>query len=395
MKKTRILSVSAAALMLLSNCAGAYTVHLPDDLTVIRKQTFKDNLAMEKVVLPEGLEAIEAEAFAGSGLKGIYCADFSGIDIAPDAFDDRTYFHFPYAGGALSAVCGEYSQIDVYSYPLSQNLQDLNYSSSDTARLTVDADGLIAPIRSGSHEVVITDASGLSAALDVHVQKWADVHDHIAIAHRGASGYAPDNTIAAFKYASKLNADMIELDIRKTKDGKIICFHDAEIEYRGRDYTVSALTLEQMRIAKGDLCTLKEALDYIAGTDMLLQIEFKSSGIEEQVVKLVRQAGMEERTYYGSFTLSILKKIKSIDPSAKLVYITNLNSTVSSVLKNPENFPVDVLSVKCLLLTEKTIARLHLAGVQVYGWTIDKASDIKNYSNLGLDGVITNFPDRV
>lgn len=245
------------------------------------------------------------------------------------------------------------------------------------------------------HGIIIAMEDGTAAALDVHVQKWADVHDPISVAHRGASGYAPDNTIAAFKYASKLNADMIELDIRKTKDGKIICFHDAEIEYRGSDYTVSGLTLEQMRIAKGDLCTLKEALDYIAGTDMLLQIEFKSSGIEEQVVKLVRQAGMEERTYYGSFTLSILKKIKSINPSAKLVYITNLNSTVSSVLKNPENFPVDVLSVKCLLLTEKTIARLHLAGVQVYGWTIDKASDIKNYSNLGLDGVITNFPDRV
>ena len=117
MRKMRILSVSAAALMLLANCASAYTVHLPDELDVVREQAFKDNAAMEKVVLPEGLEAIEAQAFAGSGLKGIYCADFSSIDIAPDAFDDKTYFHFPYGEGALTAVCGQHSQIDVYSYP--------------------------------------------------------------------------------------------------------------------------------------------------------------------------------------------------------------------------------------------------------------------------------------
>ena len=117
MKTTRFVPAFAAAAMLLANCADAYTAHLPDDLTVIRQQAFKDNQALEKVVLPEKLKAIEAEAFAGSGLKGIYCADFSGIDIAPGAFDDKTYFHFPYGNGALNAVCGEYSQIDVYSYP--------------------------------------------------------------------------------------------------------------------------------------------------------------------------------------------------------------------------------------------------------------------------------------
>lgn len=250
-------------------------------------------------------------------------------------------------------------------------------------------------MRSGSYEVMITEAGGLSAALDIKVKKWADVYDPIAIAHRGASGYKPDNTLAAFKHADKLNADMIELDVRKTSDGKIICFHDAEIEYKGKSYTVSKLTLEQMRIAKSDLCTLQEAVDYIAKTDMLLQIEFKAGGFEDKVVKMVQKAGISDRTYYGSFTHSILKKIKTLDPDAKLIYITNLNATVNSVINDPGKFNVDAMSIRYDLLNEARIAKLHLAGMDVYGWTMDSAAGIKKYADLGLDGVITNYPDRV
>ena len=259
----------------------------------------------------------------------------------------------------------------------------------------MDADGLIAALRSGSYEIAVEEAGGLSTTLDVKVQKWADVYDPIAIAHRGASGYKPDNTLAAFKYADKLNADMIELDIRKTKDGAIICYHDAEITYGGKDYTVSGLTLEQMRIAKKDLCTLQQAIDYIAATDMLVQIEFKAGNCEEKVVQMVQKAGIADRTYYGSFTHSILKKIKTLDPDAKLVYITNLNSTVNSVINDPGKFNVDAMSIRSDLLTEAKIAKLHLAGMDVYGWTIDTAAGIKKYGDLGLDGVISNYPDRV
>lgn len=117
MKKTRFVSAFAAAAMLWTGCACAYTLHLPDDLSVIREQAFRDNLSIESVVLPEGLERIESEAFANSGLRSIYCAGFDSIKIAPDAFDDKTFLHFPYPDGRLTAVCGERVPVLASCYP--------------------------------------------------------------------------------------------------------------------------------------------------------------------------------------------------------------------------------------------------------------------------------------
>ena len=259
----------------------------------------------------------------------------------------------------------------------------------------MDESGLITALHSGEASISVSGADGLSGTLDVEIIKWADKYDPISIAHRGASGYRQDNTIAAFNYAMQLGADMIELDVMKTSDGEIICFHDLSVESGGDEVSVSRLTLRQMRSIFPKLCTLEEALACIAQGNILLQVELKVSNIEEEVVQLVKAAGMQDRTCYGSFILNSLKNVRQFDPAAKLVYITNQNSTVKSVLADPGKFAVDVMSIRKDLLSEDRITRFHLAGMQVYGWTIDEKTAIGRYAAMGLDGVISNYPDRI
>jgi len=395
MKKTPFLLTFAAVCALTVNCACAYTLHLPDDLTIIKEQAFKGNPTIEKAVLPENLKTIESGAFAESGLSAIYSPDISGMEISPDAFGGKVIFRFPYPEGKLSAVCGEYARIEAFSYPARAKTQAFSFTSGDTDMLSVDESGQISPVRSGDTSVILTNEYGLRTTLDVSVQKWSDVYIPISIAHRGASGYRHDNTIAAFEYAIELGAGMIELDVMKTSDGKIICFHDASFKIDDADVPVSSLTYPQMLTFFPRLCTLEEALACVAPSGILLQIEIKAPDIEEEVLRLVSQSGMEERIYYGCFRLNVLQAIRALKPDAQLVYIVNRNSIVNDCVANPENFDVDILSLRKDLLSEERIARLHLAGKQVYGWTINTSAEIEKYIAMGLDGVISNYPDRV
>ena len=259
----------------------------------------------------------------------------------------------------------------------------------------MDSSGKISAHGRGSAEIIITDTSGNRASLTVNVKRWSSLNDYFVIAHRGASGHRRENSLSAFRYAHTLGAEMIELDVRKTKDGSIVCHHDSTISNGKKDYKISDLTLSQLRSINGDICTLRQALECISQLDGIqLQIEFKDYGITERVVELVRETGMENRTCYGAFMIGVLNKVKELDPSTRTVYIMNSYSTITDVARNPDKYNVDVVSVSVKHLSENLVAQYHLAGRQVYGWTVNSKNEINACINLGVDGVITNYPDR-
>ena len=299
-----------------------------------------------------------------------------------------------FEGEALSIAVGERRAIQFSTLP-EKVLTEYSYKTEDSSIVRVDQKGVLSGYGRGEATVTVTASNGVSAELTVRVVGYTELNDPYIMAHRGASGYYPDNSLEAFEHAAELGADMVELDVRKTRDGKLVVFHDASIEIGGKSREIADLKLSEIRKANPDVCTLEEALECIAGTGMQVMIEFKVTGVEKAVVNCVKEAGILDRALYGSFKLSVIKKIKTLLPDAHTVYIMQKEDVLEDVLKDTEDYNFDTASVKYNLLSEKIIRDLHLAGKQVVGWTLNLIDEIKNAISMGVDGVTTDYPDRV
>ena len=294
--------------------------------------------------------------------------------------------------GALTLGLGETQALSFTIEP--ENAVGVYTYSSDNPKVVgVSDDGMLAGMACGTAQITVAAQNGTFAALEVTVVPYSETHSAFCMAHRGASGYCPDNSIEAFKYAAVLGADMVELDVRKTKDGVLVVHHDATLSYKGKKYNIANITMANVRTANPNACTLDEALDCIAQTGMEVMIEFKITGIEAEVLDCVRACGLQSRANYGSFTLSVIDRIKALDPSAKTVYIMNKSDTLNKVVKEPEKYSADFISVSASILTPAVIYRLHLGGKQVVAWTINSRSEIERFIAMGADGITTNFPD--
>lgn len=270
-----------------------------------------------------------------------------------------------------------------------------SYASSDPAVVRVDGKGVLSGWGRGEAVITVTAANGVSSGLRVQVVPYAELNDPYVLAHRGASGYYPDNSLAAFEHAAALGADVVELDVRETRDGKLVVFHDASIEIGGKKKDIEDLRLSEIRKANPDVCTLEEALACIAATDMEVMIEFKVSGIEKEVVKCAQAAGISDRAYYASFKLNVINKVKSLLPGGRTIYLIQKEDVLEDTLGEIDAHSFDIASLKSTLLNEKTIRDLHLAGKQVVGWTLNLLSEIREAIAMGVDGVTTDYPDRV
>jgi len=394
MKKTHIFPIFAMALLLCAGNAGAYSINLPENACVIREESFKGDINLEKLILHDKIEAIESKAFAGTNLRSIYATDMSSIKIASDAFDGKTLYVFPMKTTELRLICGQSGQINFSRYPAPTLPLRYTYEMANPYAVEVDEHGSLRTLRSGETELTITDSDGNSATLTVIAEKWADSHPCISIAHRGASAYCPDNSLDAFRLAHTLGAEMIELDVRRTADGELVCHHDAVITISDCEHDLDECTLEQILEADEDICSFRQALQCIKELgDIRLLVELKETGIEECAIELVDAAGMESRVCYGSFNWDSISAIETLDPDIQTVYIVNSASRIKSIADHPEIFPTDAFSIAKGYLGEGTISKIHLAGKKVYGWTIDDPDEIDYYRSICLDGITTNRPD--
>jgi glycerophosphoryl diester phosphodiesterase len=157
-------------------------------------------------------------------------------------------------------------------------------------------------------------------------------------AHRGASAKAPENTMEAFRLAHEMKADGIELDVGLTRDGELVVTHDETID-RCSDGSgrIIDMTLAQLReydfscgmpgFSDVRIPTLKEVLEWLKDTDLLLNIDIKSgcamyAGIEAKLVVLVHTMGLQDRVIYSSFNPFSLILVRKLDPQAKIGLIT-------------------------------------------------------------------------
>jgi glycerophosphoryl diester phosphodiesterase len=236
------------------------------------------------------------------------------------------------------------------------------------------------------------------------------------IAHRGASGYAPENTLAAISLALEQQSDMIEIDVFLSKDGHIVVMHDASVNRttngKGK---ISDFTLAQLkkldagswfdaRFAGERVPTLAEVLDTVQGkAQLLIEVKQHGGGIVQKVNDLVEQHQAQSWCIVQSFDTQVIEnlhKIKSPLRKHQLVvanlplflpYHFNKKLSAGNVYQYTHAQSVNLMYH---FTTQGVIDKLHSQKQKAMVWTVNQPSDIRRLMLMGIDGIITNYPDK-
>ena len=227
-------------------------------------------------------------------------------------------------------------------------------------------------------------------------------HETRGLAHRGASTEAPENTMAAFQKAIDDMADYIELDVQLTNNGEVIVMHDSNA-YRttGVDANIVNMTYKEVKTLDAgswfsdeyvgeNVPSLKEVLELTQGK-IKLNIELKpadnGTALAKNTVRLIEKYNMVNDCVITSFSESALKAVKTYNQEIKVGYILSAAYGDFYDMKN-----VDFFSVNAAFLSKRTIDAIHNSGKRVYAWTVNNKESIKNLTNKGVDGIITDNP---
>jgi glycerophosphoryl diester phosphodiesterase len=229
------------------------------------------------------------------------------------------------------------------------------------------------------------------------------------LAHRGASAYAPENTMAAFRLAIDQGADWLELDVQQTKDGHLVVFHDLRME-RTTNGTgaLRDLTLEQVRqldagrwygpTFEGErVPTFEEVLSLARERNVRIFPEVKDPrlypGIEERMAAAIGAYGYEDKTIVQSFDMTSLEHLKQINPRLKLAALY----TAATQLRVDPPSGVSVVGPPWEAVTaDPSLVRdAHASGRQVVVWSVEGAAAVRPLLDARVDGIITSRPDVV
>lgn len=223
-------------------------------------------------------------------------------------------------------------------------------------------------------------------------------------AHRGASGYAPENTIASVREAIKMKSDFTEIDVQETNDGIIILLHDKNLKRTaGLDKHIWECSYEDLQVLdagswfseefKGEAIPLfSEIINYARGK-IKINIELKTNGHEkmlaDRVVKIVQEKQFENECFFTSFDYDQIKRVKELNPSFKVGLIFK---------KMPDSFDVfkediDILSVHFSLVDESFVKKAKGAGKEIHVWTVNEENEMRRLVDLEVTSIITNYPD--
>ncbi len=240
----------------------------------------------------------------------------------------------------------------------------------------------------------------------------------LKIGHRGAKAYAPENTITGFKKALELNVDMVEFDVRLTKDRHPIVIHDTQLARLAKKFRrISHLELREiknLRIKGSEkIPTLGEVLKII-DNQVGMDIELKVKGSAEIVIATLREHRIDFKNVMVSSNFAgELKTAEAMEPEITTALVFRSGNSLSfwllldflAILFLPltmyyiswlvKKANANYLNINYRLLDRKKVEMFHEKGIKICAWTVDSPKKIKYLKGLGIDGIITNYPDRL
>lgn len=230
----------------------------------------------------------------------------------------------------------------------------------------------------------------------------------LVIAHRGASLYAPENTIAAFELAVEMGADAIELDTMLTTDGTPIVIHDQSLERttNGSGSVASKEVAELLLLDAGSMFdarfagekipTLEEVFSAV-GNKILINVELKNYAspfdrLPGIVVDLVRDAGLSDRVILSSFNpIALIKAQRASNKIRRAALIGSGPKIVRGIIERFTDY--FALHPEVSLVDQRMVDNHHNAGHKVNVWTVNEESVMMKLLSMGVDGLITDTPD--
>jgi glycerophosphoryl diester phosphodiesterase len=230
----------------------------------------------------------------------------------------------------------------------------------------------------------------------------------LSIAHRGASGYAPENTFAAFRKAVAMGASFIETDLHLSRDARFVAIHDPTVNRTTNGQgSVNEMTLADLRrldagswfgseFAGERIPTLEEILEFSKKHDVVFYLEMKPSGSwggEHALISAVRDAGEVARTVVISFDPVILANTRKIEPTLMtgLLYEGQIPDPLDKALE----IGARQLAVRGDLVTPRLLREARQRDLQVVCWTVNQAAHMRLLVEAGVDGIISDYPDRL
>lgn len=222
------------------------------------------------------------------------------------------------------------------------------------------------------------------------------------VAHRGYSYAAPENTQYAFIAAMEQGADGIELDVQQTKDGVLVVAHDINLKrVAGINRKISSLTYSELsdidvgswfspEFCDARIMSLEDVLKLTDGK-IFLNIELKrgaaSDHIEQKVVSLIEEYGIENKCCITSFSYDSLKRVKRCNENIKTGLIMSIATGNFYTLE-----AADAFSIKSTFISAQTVGNAHQQGKEIYAWTVNSSGEMRRMINLNVDHIITDRP---
>lgn len=223
----------------------------------------------------------------------------------------------------------------------------------------------------------------------------------INYAHRGASSYAPENTMSAFHLGLRMGANGIETDVQRTKDGVLVLFHDDTLKrVTGQEGSIQDYTYEELQGfdvccygRKDKIVKFRDFLEAFSGLDLQFAIEFKQEFTEQQTIDMLEEYGMRSKTILTSFKIECLMRAKLYAPDYVAGYLTgDVNKMTLKVLKT---MGVEQVCPQGKLVNREFVDWIHGQGFSVRAWGIEDEARMKQVYDAGADGMTVNFPDKL
>ena len=219
----------------------------------------------------------------------------------------------------------------------------------------------------------------------------------LRVGHRGAAGHAPENTLAAIRKGIALGVDFVELDIQRSRDGRLVLLHDERVDRTTNGVgLVSGLTWEELQLLDaGDgerIPSLEAALAAASGRAGVM-LEAKTPGTGPAIYRAVQAAAFSGPVVYASFLHAEILEIRGVDPLARTLALMGWAPAAGAALAREAKATLVGLAHDSA--TRELVAALHAAGLEVWLYTVNEPPLITRAISIGADGVISDYPERV
>ena len=223
----------------------------------------------------------------------------------------------------------------------------------------------------------------------------------INYAHRGASAYAPENTMLSFYLGVYMQANGIETDVQMTKDGVLVLFHDDTLRrVTGQPGCVQDYTFAQLRQfsvnttgSEDKIVSLEAFLEHFSFRPLRFAIELKQPYIEKQVIDLLNRFKMREKTVITSFDFENIARTRAYNPGYELGYLTC--DVSDGVINKLKKLGAEEICPEAKVLTTELVQSLHEQGFRIRAWGVRNEKLMRHAYRCGCDGMTVNFPDKL